>query len=68
MMIEELDSPGCTLEVRMMHFREAISAGSLRKFVMISITTTLPASDLQRFVFLTLSLLLKVHILLLKLH
>lgn len=53
---EALDSPGWTLDVRMIDFLTAISTGSLEKFVTISISTSLPASDLQRTVFLILSL------------
>jgi len=53
---EAFDSPGCTLDVRIIDFLIAMSTGSLEKFVTISISTSLPASDLQRTVFLILSL------------
>ena len=54
-------SPGCTLDVKMIDFLTAISTGSLMKLVTISISTSLPASDLHRTVFLILFLFWKVH-------
>ena len=67
-MKEALVSPGCTLEDRMMDFLTAMSTGSDKKLVTISISTSLPARDLQRTVFLILSLLLKVQIFLMNSH
>ena len=53
---DAFDSPGCTREVRITDFLTAMSTGSLEKFVTMSMSTSLPANDLQRTVFRILSL------------
>ena len=65
---EAFDSPGCTRDVIMIDLRMAMSTGSLVKFVTISMSTSLPASDLHKTVFLILSLFANVQTLLMKLH
>ena len=55
-MREEFDSPGWILHVNITAFRCEIASGVEPKFVTISISTSLPASDLQRTVLLILSL------------
>ena len=65
---EALLSPGCTRELKIIDLRMAMSTGSDRKFVTMSMSTSLPASDLHRTVFLILSLFWKVHTLLMKVH
>eukprot|EP00354_Favella_ehrenbergii_P007736 CAMPEP_0170476818 /NCGR_PEP_ID=MMETSP0123-20130129/18159_1 /TAXON_ID=182087 /ORGANISM="Favella ehrenbergii, Strain Fehren 1" /LENGTH=314 /DNA_ID=CAMNT_0010748089 /DNA_START=652 /DNA_END=1597 /DNA_ORIENTATION=- len=59
---EAFDSPGCTRDVRMIDLRTAISTGSDKKLVTMSISTSLPARDLQRTVLRILSLLEPVHV------
>ena len=60
-MNEALDSPGCTLDVSIAAFLTAISWGSEVKFVTISMSTSLPASDLHKTVLRILSLFWKLH-------
>lgn len=59
---EAFDSPGWTLEVRIMAFRFAISSAREAKFVIIAISQSLPAIVLQIDVFLILSLVSGVQI------
>jgi hypothetical protein len=57
MIKELLLSPGCTLDVNTTEGHSAISSGALKKLVIMSISQSLPAIDLQRGALLTLSLL-----------
>ena len=65
---EALDSPGCTLAVSMIAGLLAMSSATEAKLVIISMSTSLPASDLQRIVFLTLSLVFGTQVLTMYLH
>lgn len=58
-MYELLDSPGCTLPVRIIAGLYAISSGGEEKFVIISISQSFPAKVLHNTAFLTLSLFTK---------
>ena len=60
-MKEEFDSPGCTLDVRIIAFLTAISSGREAKLVIITISQSFPARVLQRTVFLILSLFSTLH-------
>ena len=53
---EAFDSPGWTLAVKMIAGLLAMSSATEAKLVIISISTSLPAKDLQRMVLRTLSL------------
>lgn len=55
MMNEAFDSPGWTLEVKIMALRTAISSGLDVKLVIITISQSFPAIVLQSMVFLILS-------------
>lgn len=55
MIKEALDSPGCTLEVKIMARLTAISSGRELKLVIITISQSLPAKVLHKIVFLILS-------------
>jgi hypothetical protein len=55
-MKEELDSPGCTLDVITTAFLNAMSSGLEEKFVIITISQSFPAIVLHNTVLLILSL------------
>jgi hypothetical protein len=55
------DSPGWTLEVKMIALLIAIYSGLLEKFVMITISQSFPAIVFVRIVFLILSFVSFVH-------
>ena len=58
---EALDSPGWTLDVKMIAGLSDNSTASLMKLVIMRTSMSLPASDLHKTVFLTLSLLSGEH-------